>query len=79
LKLFLDIVLPCIAYLLFAAERRPTIKAERPDLGFGDLARAIGEEWKKMSDAEKAPFNQRAAEEKAKYQQAMEMYLASKK
>ncbi|EOD20010.1 hypothetical protein EMIHUDRAFT_208774 [Emiliania huxleyi CCMP1516] len=43
-------------FMKFSQERRPTLKAEKPDLTFGELAKAIGAEWKAMSEAEQGEY-----------------------
>ena len=43
-------------YMAFAAKRRAALKEEQPDLTFGGLGKAMGAEWRAMSDAEKNKF-----------------------
>tara|TARA_B110001452_G_scaffold256096_1_gene249129 strand:- start:726 stop:917 length:192 start_codon:yes stop_codon:yes gene_type:complete len=43
-------------YMKFAAERRPSLKEEQPDLTFGGLGKAMGAEWRAMSEAEKGKY-----------------------
>jgi HMG (high mobility group) box len=38
--------------------------AEQPDLSFGELGRVLGQLWKELSDNEKAPYAEQAAEDK---------------
>lgn len=40
----------------FSREARPSIKAENPDLAFGDISREIGRRWRALSEAEKAAY-----------------------
>jgi hypothetical protein len=47
-------------WLVFNAERRPKLKAEEPDLSFGDLAKRLSEEWKVLEASAKAAFNAQA-------------------
>ena len=35
---------------------RPKIRAEFPDMKFGDVSKACGAAWKKLTDDEKAEF-----------------------
>lgn len=53
--------------MFFANERRPGLKAEQPDLGFGELTKTIAAEWNSMSDAAKKPYNDKAAKDKERY------------
>ena len=66
------------SYMFFANERRPGLKAEQPDLGFGDLTKKIAEEWRALSDAEKKPYVDKANADKARYQKEKEAYDKSK-
>jgi len=49
---------PMSAYLYFTGNRRPLLKAEQPDLPFGDLTKLIADEWEGMSDADRAPYRE---------------------
>ena len=53
------------AACLQAADRRGPLKAEQPDIAFGEMGRTMGEEWRGMSDAKKAPYSKKAASAKA--------------
>merc|ERR1719410_2319804 len=41
------------------------------------IGKKLGEMWKKVSDSERAPFEKKAASEKAAYDKAMEKYMKS--
>ena len=43
-------------YMLFAQQRRPTLKEEKPDLTFGETGKALGAEWRAMSEAQKGKY-----------------------
>jgi len=66
------------SYFLFGNSVRARIKAENPDLKVTEIAKLIGEEWRKLSEEEKKPFNDEAIKLKAKYLEAMEKYRGSK-
>lgn len=53
-------------------ENRAALK--KPGMSVTDVARAGGEEWKKVSD--KSKWEKKAAAEKAKYEKAMAAYHA---
>lgn len=55
-------------FFLFCAEERPSIKAQHPSLGIGDVAKRLGEMWNNLSDSEKQPFLSKANKLKDKYQ-----------
>jgi len=44
------------AYMNFCKETRPKIVAASPDLTFGEIGKALGVAWKKLSDSEKAEY-----------------------
>lgn len=63
---------PLSAFMIYSGENRERIMKAH---GFekrqiGDIAKKIGECWKKMGDPEKAPFNEKAAKLKAAYEAA---------
>lgn len=41
-------------YINFCSEQRPKLKEANPDAGFGELGKLLGEQWKKLSESEKA-------------------------
>ena len=51
--------------MLFSQSRRAALKAEQPDLTFGELGKALGAEWSALDAAGKAPFEAQAAAKKA--------------
>jgi hypothetical protein len=62
------------AYMLFSQERRADIKKAHPDVGFGQIGKMLGEEWKKTSPEEKKRFHEEAAKDKIRYQKEMASY-----
>ncbi|KAI9321336.1 high mobility group box domain-containing protein [Dichotomocladium elegans] len=56
------------AYMFFSQEMRQTVKEENPDASFGAIGRILGEKWKAMSEAEKAPFVAKAEADKKRYE-----------
>ena len=46
----------------------------KPDLAFGEYGKLIGEQWKKLSDAEKKPYSKLAAKDKARFEKEMAAY-----
>lgn len=62
------------AYFLFSMAERPKVKAENPDIKFGDIARMISARYKAMSDSERAKWDKKAAAEKERYAEEMEEY-----
>jgi hypothetical protein len=63
---------PLSAYMFYSNENREKVMKQ---FGFekkqiGDIAKKLGEHWKKMSDKEKTPYNDKAAKAKAAYEAA---------
>jgi high mobility group protein B1 len=58
---------PVSAYLFYAADRRPELKKENPNLSFGELTRTIAKEWEKSSHAIREPYIQKAQKDKERY------------
>jgi len=64
------------AYFLFSVAIRPTVKEENPEAAFGDIARIISAKYKVLTDDERTHWGEKAAEDKVRYQTAMEAYRA---
>ncbi|GMY18584.1 high mobility group B protein 7-like [Fagus crenata] len=64
---------PLTAFFLFMDDFRKTYKEENPDSKGGkEVAKEGGEKWKSMTDEEKKPYQDKAAELKAEYEKALE-------
>ena len=61
---------PATAFILYSKVARPKLRAENPDMAFGDLGKELGKRWKAMSDAEKKPYLDQNAKAKAEYAKA---------
>lgn len=64
------------AYLFFCSEHRADLAGKNPELKMTDIAKLLAQKWKETSDEDKKPFNEKAAADKARYQQEMEAYNA---
>lgn len=58
---------PKSSYFLFCDDERANVTEENPDLKPQEVSSELGKLWKALSDEEKAPYIERAAEAKAKY------------
>jgi hypothetical protein len=47
---------PLSGYMLFAKEQRPVIIQKNPALTFGEVGKALGAAWKKLSEKEQAKY-----------------------
>ncbi|KAK0734162.1 hypothetical protein B0T26DRAFT_634775 [Lasiosphaeria miniovina] len=64
---------PPSAYVLFSAKMRDEELKDR-NLGFTEIAKLVGENWRSLSPAEKEPFESHAQVAKERYQIEMEEY-----
>ena len=67
---------PLSSYMIFAGETRASVVAENPGFSIGEVGKALGAKWKAFSAEEKAPFEAKARDAKAKYEEAMKAYKA---
>lgn len=67
------------SFLFFSNEMRPKLKAENPDLSFGEMGKKIGELFRNLSSEEKSKYDKAAEEDKTRYKNEMEAYKNSKK
>jgi len=58
-------------------DRRASLKAERPDIAFGDVAKILAEEWKKASKAVKDKYDALHNKDKERYEREMTAYKAN--
>uniref|UniRef100_A0A3B3SDD2 High mobility group protein B2 n=1 Tax=Paramormyrops kingsleyae TaxID=1676925 RepID=A0A3B3SDD2_9TELE len=59
---------PPSAFFVFCSEHRPKVKSDHPGISIGDVAKKLGEMWAKQTSKDKAPFEQKAAKLKEKYE-----------
>mmetsp|Transcript_32528 Transcript_32528/g.69254 ORF Transcript_32528/g.69254 Transcript_32528/m.69254 type:complete len:863 (+) Transcript_32528:183-2771(+) len=62
------------AYMYFTSAKRGEVKAANPDASFGDIAKLVSEEWKKLGEGDKAKWNAKAEQDKARYKNEMVDY-----
>merc|ERR1712241_1007150 len=63
------------AYFIWMNEiGRPAFVKANPDADIGTIGKALGQQWKEMSDKAKKPFQEKAEKAKAKYQTALAKY-----
>ncbi|CAJ1896816.1 unnamed protein product [Cylindrotheca closterium] len=65
---------PTSAYFLWMGENRASIKDKNPDMSFGDLARECSRVYKELTPEEKAPYDEKANADKARYKSEMADY-----
>ncbi|XP_044967830.1 high mobility group B protein 6-like [Hordeum vulgare subsp. vulgare] len=67
---------PMSAYFLYSQERRGALVAEKKTVP--EIGKITGEEWKGMTEAQKAPYEEAARKQKEAYQKQMEVYNQKK-
>ncbi|KAJ2890581.1 Non-histone chromosomal protein 6 [Coemansia aciculifera] len=53
--------------MFFSKDQRKTVQDENPDITFGQIGKILGDKWKSLSDAAKAPYNAQSEQDKARY------------
>jgi len=62
------------SFMFFANEKRPSVRAQFPQMAVTDIGRKLGELWKTVDPAEKKRFEDQAQRDKERYVKAMESY-----
>lgn len=58
---------PTSAYLYFCEAMRNKVKEENPDMSGKDITTELGKRWKSLSEKEKAPYNAKGEQDRARY------------
>lgn len=58
---------PPTPFMLFAFERRVTLRADHPELSFAAFPMKLSQEWKHMTNEQKAPYVSKAEVLKAEF------------
>jgi len=56
------------AYMFFANEQRENVRAENPNITFGQVGKVLGERWKALNDKQRGPYEAKAATDKKRYE-----------
>lgn len=67
---------PQSAFLLFAADKRDSIRTKYPDASLPERSKKLGELWKTLSASDKEPYESRAAVLKESYTKAIAEWTA---
>ncbi|CAI5476506.1 unnamed protein product [Closterium sp. Yama58-4] len=63
---------PLAPYMFYCKEQREVVKANNPDVSFGELGKILGAQWKELDDKEKRPYMKMAEDDKKRYQDEIE-------
>ena len=67
------------AYLYYQNEISQEVRDSNPGIKFGDVAKICGARWKEMSEEDRAPFKQKAKEDKERYLKEMQAFEESRR
>ena len=62
------------SFFLYSNATRNDVKAANPEAKFGEIAQIISRHFKALPDEERAYWDERAAEDKVRYQREMAVY-----
>mmetsp|Transcript_44743 Transcript_44743/g.136517 ORF Transcript_44743/g.136517 Transcript_44743/m.136517 type:complete len:100 (+) Transcript_44743:173-472(+) len=62
------------AFFLYSNDSRPRVRQENPEASFGSIAKIISVEFKALSPGDRAHYDERAAQDKERYQREMAVY-----
>ncbi|KAF9961372.1 non-histone protein [Modicella reniformis] len=68
---------PRNSYIFFTLMKRDDIKKKHPEFKPTEITKMLGEEWQKLSEAEKESYGSMAENDKKRYQAEMESYDSS--
>ncbi|ORX97429.1 HMG-box [Basidiobolus meristosporus CBS 931.73] len=69
---------PMSGFLFYLSAVRPQVAEQYPGSTVGPISKIIAHQWNSMSPEDRAPWEQKATEDKARYAREMEEYLADK-
>lgn len=61
-------------YMMFCKEKRGKVVADNPGLSVAQVGKALGEQWRAMTDKEKEKFRAMADADKVRYEKEMSTY-----
>ncbi|CAN0107349.1 unnamed protein product [Ectocarpus sp. 12 AP-2014] len=59
---------PQSSYIVFYTEKMASFKAVRPGMSITDIATAVGEAWRRLSDEMKLPYTKKAEADRKRYE-----------
>jgi hypothetical protein len=65
------------AYILFCADNRDQVKEENPEMGAKEIISELARLWKEADEDVKAEYQEKAAEDKKRYEEEMSDYVPS--
>ncbi|EPX74812.1 high-mobility group non-histone chromatin protein [Schizosaccharomyces octosporus yFS286] len=62
------------AFMFFSIANREKVKTENPDASFGAIGSLLGKKWKELTGDKRAPYEERAREDKDRYERERSDY-----
>jgi uncharacterized short protein YbdD (DUF466 family) len=69
---------PLSAFFIYCADERGGVKAIHPSYSVGEVAKELGERWNKVPADVKSKYEQRAQQDKQRYEKEMDAYRNKK-
>ena len=69
---------PQSAWIIYIKENREKVKQKNPEIENNNIFKAMSDEWKFMSDADKKPYNNKSKIDKARYKKEKKEYEETK-
>ena len=69
---------PLSSYMLFSKASRADVKASCPTMTPSELMKELGSQWRGLEEADKKPYADAYAKDKARYDEEMKTYSAAK-
>jgi hypothetical protein len=67
------------AFMYFSNEMRPKVKAQNPEMSFGDMGKKLGEMFRALTPEEKRKYEKKAEDDKDRYKKEQAAYVAKQK
>eukprot|EP00897_Mesotaenium_endlicherianum_P007519 jgi/Mesen1/6796/ME000035S06175 len=65
---------PLAPYMIYCKEQREVVKANNPDVSFGELGKILGSQWSTLEEKEKKPYLKKAEADKQRYTEELAAY-----
>ncbi|KAJ5808313.1 Non-histone chromosomal protein 6 [Penicillium riverlandense] len=62
------------AYMFFANDNRDKVREENPGISFGQVGKSLGDRWKALTEAERKPYDAKAATDRKRYEEEKKAY-----
>ncbi|KAI9298076.1 high mobility group box [Neoconidiobolus thromboides FSU 785] len=60
--------------MFFSQSERENVIKENPNISFGEIGKILGQKWKGMTPEDKKPFEDKAKEDKVRYEKEKKTY-----